>query len=75
MKPLFFYNFQKKIYKADAAGRSVSKPVSLTSGVLIVGKIHTAGTIAPHLVRLGLVRNTNIAKGTTDPRVEFILPK
>ena len=45
-------------YKADAAGRSASKLVSLTSGVLTVGKIHTAGTIAPHLVRLDLVRNT-----------------
>ena len=49
-------------YKADAAGRSVSKLASLTSGVLTVGKIHTVGTIAPHLVRLELVRITKRQK-------------
>ena len=57
---LKFANFF--FYKADAAGRSASKLVSLTSGVLTVGKIHTVGTIAPHLVRLELVRITKRQK-------------
>ena len=56
---LKFANF---FFKADTAGRSASKLVCLSSGVLIVGKIFTVGTIAPHRVRLELVRNTKRQK-------------
>ena len=57
-----FENCKLFSFKADAAGLSASKLVSLTSGVLTVGKIYTVGTIARHRVRLDLVKNTKRQK-------------